>query len=194
MFGESYEGRIHQLLNKEYSFAANNNANNEKPKCCRLMILFCFNEQLCHQFCLRHSGTNIYLCDRILLFLFIILLTCIISLCTITFYCSNYSDGTKSIPFASIFNNEALIMFGISVIILIIYEKILHIFARSRPDRLDRDVIDMLLCYFRAVFVFCYGFCFSLCLHYCFQTVGEFILVVLKCNQTQKNKTKQNIV
>ena len=153
MFGESYEGRIHQLLNNEYSFSSHNE-NNEKPKCCKLMIVFCFNEQLCHQFCLRHSGTNIYLCDRILLFLFVILLTCFISLNIITFYCSNYSNGVGSIPLQSLFSNEALIMFIISWIILLIYEKTLDIFSRSRPDRLDPNVIDMLLCYLSRLYYF----------------------------------------
>ena len=57
MFGESFEGKIHQLLNNE-NFDLNKK---EGSKFYALVMIFCFNDQLCQQFCLRKSGTNYYL-------------------------------------------------------------------------------------------------------------------------------------
>ena len=85
MFGITLHGQIHQLLNNEDLDLQDLNRH-DGSKYCQLIMLLCVNDQLCQQFCLRKSGTNVYLCDRILLFSFTILLIGVLSLYAIVFF------------------------------------------------------------------------------------------------------------
>ena len=132
MFTHTKEGRVNDLLRH----------NRDRHICTRLCSLLCVyfdNQHLCHALYARNIGTNIYHCDRLLLFTFHILLIAALSLLLILCY----QQAVISSDIAS--NNEFIWMFIICLITLCIIELLVRCIGLSTPNKLELETIELLL-------------------------------------------------